>query len=414
MSQDIFVSSPDLRPSLMSIVDGLLQRERLKGLVTTIGVSNVALKRLGHIPLLGKAISRRLQKRRIPSGLEDRIHRVWLRELMRATTNRFVSRQAGHHVWYWAECGFDRIVAKRHAGKVPILYGMEHSSLATFRQQRAAGGSAVLRMVNAHGDYLNKVILEQAEQFPEHVNDYYRLLMREAELSLERKRAEYALADYTIANSEFVRQTLIEGGVPSERVFAVPTGCPDLVAPAVRQTNTGVRFLFVGSLSLRKGFLYLLEAWRQLNAGNQVELIVAGQNELSLDTGDWESQGIQYKGVLHADAMKAEFAQADVFVLPTLAEGLSHSALEALSHGLPVITTDASGLGAFCVDGQNGLRVDCADVNSLAEAMQWAMDHHTKLADMGEVSRKIASQWTVSDSNRKHLEILEHIIMRAA
>jgi glycosyltransferase involved in cell wall biosynthesis len=99
-------------------------------------------------------------------------------------------------------------------------------------------------------------------------------------------------------------------------------------------------------------------------------------------------------------------------VLPTLSEGLAHAVLEALSFGMPVITTAASGAGPLITAGENGFIVPEADAGALAAAMTSALAHRSALPKMGELSRQRAKAWTVADSNAEHARVIVEFLER--
>lgn len=408
------ISTPDLRPSLMSILGGLMESDLLDQVVTTFGIHPDTLTRMRRWPVLGARLSRVLGKRVYPVEIAPRLSLYRSREICRLLSARTPFRRLTHRIWHWAELGFDAHVARVHAGQSAWLYGMEHSSLDSFRAQKAQGGHTVLRMVNAHGNVLARILAEESERFPHWTNEYYRRLMTDQQQTLERKHREYDCADHIIANSAYVRKTLIEHGIASDRIEAIPTGCPPVAneVPDQRSASDPCRFLFVGSVSLRKGVPYLLEAWKRLSAQSNAVLTMIGSNEMNLSAADCRRYRIDYRGVVDSGTVRQLFRSSDVFILPTLAEGLAHSALEALSQGLPIIATEESGLGDFLTPGCNGWRVPARDAEALATACDEALNQTKQLRAMGEESRVRASKWTVDDSNQAHLNHLISMMNR--
>jgi glycosyltransferase involved in cell wall biosynthesis len=397
MDRGGLVSTPDLRPSLRSILEGLDESGYLSHVATTLALSSQRLDQLRRVPVLGGGLRQLLGRRELPAFLEGKTTCLWRRELLRTAVARTGRQRLTHAVWKWAELGFDAAVARRFGGRYAFVYGMEHSSAATFAAQKARGGKNLLRQVTAHGRTLAAVLRREAERFPQYVTPYYRMLLREADDIIARKEREYALADLIVANSDYVRQTFVDNGVDPAKVVAIPTGCPP-VDPIGARAGAGsgpLRFLYVGSGSLRKGFPYLLEAWRALDPGPAAELWVAGPCEIPLGNVLAEEPGLRYLGVLHKDALRQAMRESDVMVLPTLCEGLAHSVLEAMAVGLPIITTVESGAGHRIEHGANGLIVPAGSVEHLAAAMEKALALRPTLAEMGARSaeRPGLGQW---------------------
>lgn len=163
--------------------------------------------------------------------------------------------------------------------------------------------------------------------------------------------ADCAAADLILVNSHFVRETMIEQGFALEKIRVAYLGVDEFFHAAKRHhrevRDTPVRALFAGHFEPRKGSHVLLAAVRELGAsGIAVELHVAGQ----VHDGPVEAaragveDKVRFHGLLGREALRELMASCDVFVFPTLAEGCSKAAMEALGAGLPVITTRACGL----------------------------------------------------------------------
>ena len=407
----VLVATPDLRPSLLSILQGLHDSGQLARVVTTLALSGAQLDRLARLPL-GNRLHGLVGRRRLPDFLEGRTDCLWGRELIRATLSRTRHQRLTHHVWRWAEIGFDAAVAKHYAGRYDVVYGMEHSSLATFTAQKASGGRCILRQVTAHARTLAGLLQREAQRFPEYLTPYHRLLLADTDTVTARKEREYDLADLIVANSAYVRQSFIDQGIDAHKVIAVPTGCPPLDAVGGRAgAGQGpLRFLFVGTLSLRKGFTDLLTAWQRFAPGDHAELWVAGPMEIPVANEMLAIPGISYLGRLRRDVLSQTYRQADVLVLPTLGEGLAHTVLEALSYGLPVITTPESGCGDLVGDGKNGWLIEAGNVESLVCALGQAVERRKQLPEMGQRSREKARAWSVDKSNQAHLDYLQRFI----
>lgn len=412
MPEHVFVSTPDLRPSLLSILEGLARSGLLARLATTISFSPWLMKRLSMIPVAGRWLAPRLRRNEVPAFLTGKIDNIWGRELVRKVSSRVANPNITHAVWEWAETSFDRIVADRYGGRFDVVYGMEHSSARTFAAQKANGGGCVLRQVNAHGRTLNAVLRRESARFPDLVTPYHRLLMANDEKIAQRKEVEYAFADLIVANSDYVRKTFIENGVSATKIIAVPTGCPP-VDPVGARSGAGsdaLRVIYVGAVSLRKGFPYLLEAWQRVAAGARAQLWIAGSLELDVVARLQVDPSIRYLGVLDKDGLRGVYRQADILVLPTLCEGLAHVVLESLSFGLPVITTEASGAGDMVRHGENGMIVPEGNADALASAIAHAIDRRVDLPAMGARSAERARAWTVAHSNAEHLRRVQDLL----
>jgi glycosyltransferase involved in cell wall biosynthesis len=129
----------------------------------------------------------------------------------------------------------------------------------------------------------------------------------------------------------------------------------------------------VARLDLQKGFEYLLGAARELcGAFPALKVVIVGEGP---DRQAIESMiqrfGLQSKVILagqHSD-MPGIYAAMDIFVLPSLNEGLPMTILEAMAASRPVIATRVGAIPSVIKDGETGLLVDPGDVNGLRDAL---------------------------------------------
>ena len=85
------------------------------------------------------------------------------------------------------------------------------------------------------------------------------------------------------------------------------------------------------------------------------------------------------------------FNIADIFVLPSYNEGLPISILEAMSYGLPILSTTVGGIPEIVENGVNGFLVEPGDKNALLEFLEVLVLNKTKRLEMGEKSRLVVA-----------------------
>lgn len=141
--------------------------------------------------------------------------------------------------------------------------------------------------------------------------------------------------------------------------------------------HSPLRLLWAGQLRPVKGLIYLLDAVRCLRErGESVELSIVGSGEQEAELrGRVEAAGLQDVVSLEGyvppgPALDSYFEAADVFVLPSLSEGVPKVLIEAMARALPVVATDVGGVQDIISDGRSGLLVPPADVGALSEAVQ--------------------------------------------
>jgi glycosyltransferase involved in cell wall biosynthesis len=165
------------------------------------------------------------------------------------------------------------------------------------------------------------------------------------------------------------------------------------------------------AFSLGKGAL-LVEAWRLLRAGDNAQLHVYGQPQLSARLRASAAEGLVFHGSVPKPVLFDAYRSADVLVFPTLSDGFGMVVAEAMAHGLPVITTHQAG-AADLVSPDNGLVVPAADAQALAHALRWCLDNRDRLHAMRLHALETARcrQWP--DFRRDLIAALEKGLRRA-
>jgi colanic acid/amylovoran biosynthesis glycosyltransferase len=139
--------------------------------------------------------------------------------------------------------------------------------------------------------------------------------------------------------------------------------------------HTARSFLYVGRLAVEKGLPILLEAATALAAGGhdfEIRLVGDGPDRKTLEAqvkraglGD----RVHFLGYADQQGVQCHLQQSDIFVLPSFAEGVPVSLMEAMACGVPVIATRVAGVSELVVDGDTGLLVHASDAASLRDAM---------------------------------------------
>ncbi len=201
-----------------------------------------------------------------------------------------------------------------------------------------------------------------------------------------------AWSDFFICPSEAVQDDLVvHCNVPRERTAVVPYGMSPHWLDLEPRTQPG-RVLFVGTADLRKGIHYLAMAAEQLlTRGRRYEFRVAG-NVSDQVRNQPVCRHLNFLGRVPRDRIHEEFQQADVFVLPSLAEGSAEVTYEALAAGVPLVVTAAA--GSVARDGVEGRIVPERDPAALAEAIENIIENRDLRAKLSWAARERAREFT--------------------
>lgn len=159
------------------------------------------------------------------------------------------------------------------------------------------------------------------------------------------------------------------------------------------------KFLFLGALIQRKGVIDLLQAVKQMkNQGvSDFCLLIAGSGTEEQRLKEYaQTNGLQgcveFLGWITKEQKPELLKKADVLVLPSYNEGLPIAILEAMSYGLPIISTDVGSIAEAVKENENGFLIKPGDVDSLAHAMIQLTNNSNLWKQESNTSKKICEK----------------------
>lgn len=185
--------------------------------------------------------------------------------------------------------------------------------------------------------------------------------------------------------SDWAREIYIRHGLPREKVDVIAPGFGVPPLPEQKAVREQVNFLFIGREFARKGGPLLVEAFARLRASHKnVSLtIVTRDVEQVKPVAGVTVQPFTDRAKLYGEIYPA----ADVFVMPTEAEGWGFTNAEAMSFALPVISTNISAIPEIVDDGRTGLLVEPGDGEALLRAMRKLAESRELRDEMGRRGR---------------------------
>jgi len=288
---------------------------------------------------------------------------------------------------------FDRHVARRLPGLpgLQAAYAYEDGALYTFQAAQHLGLRRLYDLPIGYWRAAQEIFDEERELQSAWACTLTGLADSAAKLA--RKDQELALADAVIVASAFVRSTLENHQACTAPIYVVPYGSPP---PQVEISQPPapaepLRVLFVGSLGQRKGLSYGLDAINAL--GSCVRLTLIGRpstsNCVPLNAALQQHHWIE--SLPHAQILE-QMRHHDVLLFPTLFDGFGLVITEALSQGLPVISTVHSGAPECLRDGVEGFIVPIRDSLAIAERLQQLAGDRDLLAAMRQACLRRAAE----------------------
>lgn len=218
-----------------------------------------------------------------------------------------------------------------------------------------------------------------------------------------------------VANCEAVKRFCVEDvGIPSKRVRVILNGMNlrsfdlafshairDVIADANRGADR-VRMGTVARLEPQKGIRFLIEAMELLqSSGVDAELWIVGDGpdrpelEAMVNASPDLRDSVKFLG--QRDDVPALLGQMDMFVLPSLWEGLPNAVMEAMAARLPVVATSVDGTPELVNDGETGLLVPPKSPEALADAIAKLVADGALRQRMGQAGRRRIEQHFTED-----------------
>lgn len=226
----------------------------------------------------------------------------------------------------------------------------------------------------------------------------------------------FGVADKIICYTKTEKQKLIDLGIKPKKIAVIHNGIDiDMFIPGNNLSQNNVQLLWIGRFIHGKGVDYLIEAFKLLTSkhsdlkllmigrGPDKERIKAKIQALKLD------RCITIKDFIPNDEIVKLYQSCNVFVLPSLEEGVPRTILEAMSCGVPVVCSNLPQLVDIVKDG--GFLVPTKDPQALADKLSDILSDETLAAKMGQSGREnIIRNYSWKDTVEKTLQLYSELI----
>jgi glycosyltransferase involved in cell wall biosynthesis len=279
----------------------------------------ISLRNLGHETLLLNATTL-IQKNPILGKVSDLLVRV---------SNKVPALLPASRYFFFA---VTRPLVKRFNPSVLIVW----SSYALEFQKRESWPVVLVR-----GSSHIQQQFEIFKSFPR--GNLFKLEKGPSRWSVAREREEYAAAVMVTVPTREISETTLWG---SSNVTINPYGFnshDNIAHREIHPSNHPVKLLCAGQTSLRKGIDRLAEL-----ASKAKNVTVNVYGPLVQPKAAFESDNVVYGGNLSRADLQVEYKRHDVFVLLSREEGMARAGMEAISAGLPIVVTRATGLSIWC------------------------------------------------------------------
>ncbi len=367
---------------------------------------------LSQLPFLGKVYRRTIGRRKLVGGLPRalvREHAVTLDLCMalavRAPQKHQLFRSLNTALSNARSCAIASAgeAALSDEDAVVASWGIAEP---VFQKIQKRGGLRVLNYSLAHHAFARNFLIKEAEREPAFADtlnswDWPNWLV-------DRMNNEIDLADKILVGSSFVRDSFLSEGVPKEKLVILPYGVDTRLffpSDAPFFNHNKLRVLFVGQIGQRKGISYLLRAFKRFQ-GPGISLTLVGRIQ-----GDgqafvpWQNM---FRHIIHRPQIELRkfYQESDIFLFPTLLEGMPLVVLEAMASGLPVITTP-NGPGGIVRDGVDGFIVPPRNVDAISDRLDQLRSDPEMRIWMGRNARRRAQSFSWEAYRRNAVSHIE-------
>ncbi len=226
--------------------------------------------------------------------------------------------------------------------------------------------------------------------------------------------------DKVIIFSRLQQELLMKLGVNQEKLVIIPNGVDTAkYSPGISYVKSQIKakrlFVYVGRIATEKNVEALLKAWKHLDMGKETKLLIVGDGPLkpSLEPFYGREHGIYWLGFVADEQKRIDILRAaDVFILPSLVEGLSLSLLEAMACGVACIATDAGADGEVLENGA-GVVLNTQGVTTQLKTLLPLFRDHSEITQLlGQKARKRVLERYSLTENISHVKKLYGEILR--
>jgi glycosyltransferase involved in cell wall biosynthesis len=206
----------------------------------------------------------------------------------------------------------------------------------------------------------------------------------------------------------------------ADRVAYIPNGVePRFFIPREYRAGESFRLLYAGTWLDQRGIFYIRDALKKVAPqlpGLTMTFAGCGvpPEEIQQFLGPELAGRIAVRPVVAADRMQELYAEHDVFLFPSLMEGLPSVLLEAMATGMPVITTDTCGMPDVVEDDFNGLLIPPANATTMEEAILRFARSVELRQRLGEAARETMKRYTWEQAGRQLEALYRHILAAEA
>lgn len=225
-------------------------------------------------------------------------------------------------------------------------------------------------------------------------------------------------SDVVICLSEFFRKEIL-AIAPNATVIVQMNSVVLPQRMRLHKQQDEIRILYLGLINEKKGFFDLLPVMGRIcgEIGN-VRLIVGGVGEekrMRQEIGHLGiSDYVEYQGWLEPEERDNLLSTVDILVLPSYIEGMPMTILEAMSFGIPVVSTRVGGVPDIVIDGETGFLVEPGNLEQLHDKLSILVRDYALRGNLGQKGRSVVEERHTINASIKRIEAIYESLIKGA
>lgn len=324
------------------------------------------------------------------------IHKNYVYSFKTLAASTFLLRKIG---WSMPEklhsILFDRYTAlmlRFDRNQSDVVQGNSGYCLETLRIAKKRGIQTIVDRACPHIDFQLALLDEEVERLTGGKNQ------ASSQSALREKMlAEYEFSDHIIVPSTYSYRSFIQKGLTAEKLHIVPLMKEKNVTRAIEhdvKKDKPFTVFSAGFSFYRKGFYYLLKAWRELNLPNAKLIIRTTVPKIFLNLLDHPTI-IAIHHHLPTTELIRLYQQCDVFCLPSVDEGFGMAVMEAMAAAKPIIVTEHVGMTDLITNKKEGFILPVRNIDAIKESILMLYEDRVRAKEMGEAAYLCEQQYSL-------------------
>ena len=284
-----------------------------------------------------------------------------------------------------------------------VFLGLSQCGLNTGIEAKKRGIKYICERSSTHIVYQNELLKEEYNKLNlkyKPIHDWF----------IQRELEEYKNSNFILLPSNFVEKTFKDKGYKNTKVINFGSWYKQFYPIEKKIKKNSFDIVFVGQISIRKGLHYLFEAFNHIKS-NQINLHIIGSKTLDSNflkklINKKKRENVYFYGHKSHNEINKIINNSNLFIMPSIEEGMAISIMQAISSGCPVLITENTGAKEFVEKNKCGVVIKYNDLKNIGEYIMDLVENRTQLKLFKENAIQTKSIHTWS----KYFEELDKIV----